>query len=195
MQPLRARFMRWGTTGPKRVSSWVAVILSGGLSLFAAAHAMIGSKLPDEVLFHVHLAALHKIELSKDAMQLLGDDRAKKKVDRAPNETPNKVLLCDVSQLSDKNQTQSALFRRDSNDFVGLRAPLDPLPENHKEHKKEAAMIHVCDDEFVQFCSELVEVGNSASKWISKCFLDHPDVMVSSRAQFEGILMTWLEDP
>jgi hypothetical protein len=140
---------------------------------------------------------LHKIELSKDAMQLMGDDRAKKKVDHLPNEIPNKVFLYDVSQLSDKNQTRNAIFRRDLSDFIGLRAPLDPLPKSnkdHREHKMEAA-IDICDDEFVQLRSELVEVGISASKWIREYFLDHPDVMVSSRERFEEILMTWLEDP
>jgi hypothetical protein len=105
--------------------------------------------------------------------------------------------LYDVSQLSDKNQTRNAIFRRDLSDFIGLRAPLDILPESHKdhrEHKREAA-IDICDDEFVQLRSELMEVGISASKWIREYFLDHLDVVVSSRERFEEILMTWLEDP
>jgi hypothetical protein len=35
-----------------------------------------------------------------------------------------------------------------------------------------------------------VEVGISASKWIREYFLDHPDVMVSSRERFEEVFMT-----
>jgi hypothetical protein len=126
---------------------------------------MVGSELPEEVPFHVHLAMLHKIELSKDAMQLLGGKRAKEKVDSEPNETPDKkVFLHEVSQLADKNQTRNAVFRRDLSDFVGLHAPLDPLPmthKDHRDHKKEAA-IAICDDEFVQLRSEL---ASSSWKW------------------------------
>jgi hypothetical protein len=156
---------------------------------------MIGSRLPSDVFYHVHLSMLRKTELSKYEIQLLGGEAAKKQIDRVPNKITNKVFLYDSSQPFDKNQTRKELFYKDLSDFIGLRTPLDPFPESNFVSSTNLSILDICDDEFVQLRSELIEVGISASKWIRQYLLDSPDVMVSSREWFEKILLTWLEDP
>jgi hypothetical protein len=120
--------------------------------------------------------------------------------------TSRRIFLYDVSQLSDLNKNDfSVQLRADLQHFLGLRQPISPFiwykpGRNHTDEdllrQIESRKINICDDKYLTLRDVLMNNARNASLWITKYFLQSPDVVVSSRDYFQNTLMkSWELDP
>ena len=159
------------------------------------AESMVGAHLPYQVQYHKNLAMLGKTnpKSSKEARILGMDNDVRPRTFRRMR---NKVLLYDVSQPFDRNETRAKRFRMDLSDFIGLSTPLDaPKTRAQNESLNAGFAIDICDDKYVNLRMELIENGKLAAEWIQTYFMVHPDVTVSSPEYFREVLSTWSSDP
>jgi hypothetical protein len=153
-------------------------------------------------MFHVHLSRLGKTfnnysgELCEQA-KLLGIPRDQLTAPRHPP-LGNKIFLYEIEQLKDTNETRRDKYRSDVSRFLGLTYDLEPYLEDDpraSHYREKFAPFDICQDEHRQLRLALLSVGQSASSWIRRYFLPHPDVFVSSPSFFEEILLLWMLDP
>lgn len=153
---------------------------------------LVGDKLPDHVRYHVHLSDLGKTNVADPSeAKLLGTDPNKVQ----PPKMPNKVFLFEVSQPFDERSGRDVQYRKDLSNFIGLSTPLQPFRPVKYDSPDYHYTINICDGEFQQIRTELLENGRNAAAWIVTYFLGHPDVTVSSPAHFKELLQTWSVDP
>lgn len=156
--------------------------------------SMMGRNLPFQMFFHRHLALLGKTNGTDDPHETaLLNTLARQMFPKRPY-VPNKIFLYDVSQPFDKNESRRNLFREDLQRFIGLQRPLPPIRIANTSRNFHFAL-DICEDRYIPLRKDILKVSKAASEWISKYFLDHPDVTVSSRDHFKVILETWLHDP
>ena len=153
--------------------------------------------------FHAILSLLGKTEMvEEEELELLKGFLREEEIQDWPLRLPNKIFFLDTLQMADTNETRAALFRKDLQDFLGLKRELPPVPHvrpgkerkaaNHDDFKK----IDICRPENEELRQELMRISEKASLWIRKYFLNSPDVIVSSRNYLEEIFATtWLQDP
>jgi hypothetical protein len=157
----------------------------------------------ENAMFHVHLSRLgktfnnHSGEDLGEQAKLLGIPRDQL---ASPRYLPlgNKVFLYDIEQLKDTNETRRDMYRADVSRFLGLTYDLEPYLEDDpraSHHRAKFAPFDICQDEHRHLRLALLNVGQSASCWIRRYFLPHPDVFVSSPSFFEEILLRWMVDP
>jgi len=166
---------------------------------------MSGENLPDHIRYHNHLSLLGKTNIhDPEEAKLLGDPAQSKwlgtprteneEIQRSPP-VPNPVFLFEVSQAFDKKGGRDVQYRKDLSKFLGLSTPLQPfLPVSYDSPDYHYA-INICDKEFSQIRSDLLEIGTNAAKWIEEYFLVLPDVTVSSPDHFRELIRTWSIDP
>ncbi|GKY92868.1 hypothetical protein MPSEU_000256000 [Mayamaea pseudoterrestris] len=184
-----------------------------------SAETLIGDRMPPHLLYHAHLAALGKTNLTDpleaalvrpympmSAMQLslIGVASSASVNDpdilelRDPTYVPprmeNQVFLYDVSQPFDSNVERNDQFRRDLGTFLGLSKPLDRLLRRRSSSNLHYE-IDICDVRFVELRKELVQLGQAASTWLLNYFLPLPDVTVSSPEHMKELIMSWRNDP
>lgn len=155
---------------------------------------MVGDELPDQIRYHVHLSLLGKTSMDDAERELLGPTLSNYDY---VHPLPNKVMLYDISQLSDPTDGRDLIFRRDLSDFIGFDHPLDGPPPQYTSRPGTEGWVpmDICEDKYIDLRGELMENAVNASTWIKEYFLDHPDVFVSSREHFKEILDSWLVDP
>lgn len=120
------------------------------------------------------------------------------------NMTQQKVFLYDVSQLSDPDPVREAQLLVDLQGFLGLTEPISPMiwfkpgkkHDNKLLQEVNSKKIDICEDQYINLRSLLMEQSRDASTWITKFFINAPDVVVSSKDHFANVLMeSWLHDP
>jgi len=148
--------------------------------------------------FHVYLARLGKttmtapeeLQMQQDFPDVLGN---------LSSPMPNKVLIYDMEQMGDRNETRNAIFRRDIQEYLGLKEEMPPILHSNKGKKKKQpkaqSYIDICDASHEMLRGELVKAAKSTSVWIREHFIDSEDVAVPSRGHFEQILESWVYDP
>ena len=146
----------------------------------------------DQANFHVNLANLGKTNVT---------DPSEWNLLRKPNlrywwiiPIDNPVFLYDVAQLHDRDKARTALFKRDLQNFLGLKVPMPEFEDDSKSSSKPKAM-DICDPKYEGIRKELIAIGTRASMWIRKYFLKSDQVYVSSREFFENVLEDWKNDP
>lgn len=156
------------------------------------AEEMVGRHFSEKPKYHEHLAMLGKTRLvDRDEYELLGLDRPV-----TPPLMSNEVFMYEVSQPFDHNRTRAEIYTKDISNFIGLSRPLEPIVPRASKGGNYHYAIDVCDDKYIQLREELMAVSRNASQWISRYFLDHPDVTVSSKEHFRNdILASWMTDP
>ena len=148
--------------------------------------------------FHVYLARLGKtamtsaeeVQMRLDFPDVLGN---------ASSPMANKVLIYDMEQLGDRNETRSALFHHQIQQYLGLKEEMPSIVHTNKgkrkKEPKEQSYIDICDSEYEMLRGKLMEISKSASVWIRKYFIESEDVTTPSRQHFEQILESWKYDP
>lgn len=179
----------------------------------ATANDMIESVSPNHVsvfsgAFHRYLAKLGKTSMSDTAERVLLSGT--KQYDASDNENEmshpleNPILLIEMSQLSDHNETRTDVLKRDVERFLGLKSPLGPIPHQNKathptilteETKEGLVPINICDSEHNPARNELMHIAKNASTWIQNWFLKSPSVHASSREYMDELLHAWHKDP
>ena len=146
--------------------------------------------------FHVFLARLGKTSMTAPE-ELELRQQFSDRLEPLPPRMPNTVFLYDMDQVADKNETRAAEFRKDLQDYLGLKAEIPPLTihTNKGKRKGNRGYIDICNAEYDALKSELQNIAIRASIWIRKYFMESEDVTVSSREYLEEILETWTHDP
>lgn len=120
--------------------------------------------------------------------------------------TKNKIFLMEDRQILLSNPS-SQNFTTDLRDFLGLHhdlpllQPYEPPKNKYADTKKyknrdaASGTINICDPEHDKVRSILVDIGKDAAEWISEYFIQSPDVVVSSKELFVGLLEDWGHDP
>ena len=143
--------------------------------------------------FDIALMQLGKIELGAKDLMLLGE--------RGRRVFPSsfKVFLYDIDQLSDKNEERSRVFRKDLQEFLGLKHEIGEIPVSNKNHftreNRHPETINICSPEYNKLRKELVKNGNVSKKWIQSKFVGHQDVTVGGQQHFFDVLDKWSNDP
>jgi hypothetical protein len=144
--------------------------------------------------FHGNLAMMAKTNLTNpDEWKLL---RVRDKY-RDITLIDNPVFLYDVNQLYDSNTTRKAAFKADLRDFLGVKADMPEPVEEGKSSKPKQQKMDICEPQYAALRTELLEIGERASIWITKYFMAAPSdqVVVSSPDFFKEILQDWKVDP
>jgi hypothetical protein len=151
--------------------------------------------------FHQYLARLGKTALSDPEEMKLLEPFTPEQMDLVKQpKLPNSVFFLDTSQLGDKNQTRSDMFRADLQQFLGLEEELSPVlhirPSNKKTKKPaNITRMDICDAEYNPVRSEMLRISRNASLWFRNYFLHSEEVFVSNRGYVEEILESWMVDP
>jgi hypothetical protein len=160
------------------------------------AERMVEKHLPFQVQYHKNLAMLGKTNPITDPVEvnLLGIED-----DIHPctfRRMRHKVLLYDVSQSFDMNESRANLFLNGLRDYIGLSTPVD-RPKIRQKSRDAGLAIDICDDKLINLRMELVKNGMATAEWIKTYyFMVHPpDVTVSSPEYFRNVLSTWSVDP
>jgi len=113
-----------------------------------------------------------------------------------PPVVPNPILLIENRQMNDVNMTRFATFRKDIQNYLGLKQhlPITP-PHTNARNSQVSPFFDICDDQYLPIRSELMHVARNTSIWIREYFLKSPDVVVSSREYFNELLLSWMNDP
>ena len=108
----------------------------------------------------------------------------------------NPVFLYHSDQLYDKNATRFERMRTDFQHFMGLKQPM-PNATKYSSTRGIAKVkaIDICDKEYQPVRDELIKVGERASAWIRRYFLDSPQVFYSDRRYLESLLRDFDTDP
>jgi hypothetical protein len=145
--------------------------------------------------FHGNLAMLAKTNHSDpDEWKLL---RLRDKYQHM-SRIDNPVFLYDVNQLYDSNKTRTAALKADLRDFLGVQTDMpDPVGEGKKSSKPKLQKMDICEPQYAALRSELLDIGERASIWITKYFMaaSSDQVVVSSPDFFKEILQDWKVDP
>ena len=160
----------------------------------------------DNARFHYFLARLGKTNMtSADEMKLLMHDINAWNFDFGYIRTKNQVFLYEVDQLGDVNASRAELFRRDLARFVhvpenelGPMIHSSPGKKKLKPHQQEyydKYKINICDEDYEELRSVLMQHAVDASRWIRRYFLESQDVTVSSGYYLDEILAKWETDP
>ena len=170
--------------------------------------------------FHKHMAYLQKTPLkSREELSYIlpfldtrvkRDQRLLEKLSD-PTYNPklnfsNPIFFLEISQLSDKNESRSKIFRQEFANFLGLPRELPPVPKirpndrsnssSGKDLNRKQRMINICDHEYSPVREELMHISRNASLWFRKFFMKSEDVFVSSRQYLESIFANdWMRDP
>jgi len=116
---------------------------------------------------------------------------------------PNKVFIMESRQII-YNHPSAQNFTHDLHDFLGLDKDLSelqpyvPPADKYAEFSNKEAvehLIHICDEEHDEVRKDLVRIGKDAATWITKYFLESPDVYVSSKDEFIKLMDDWGHDP
>jgi hypothetical protein len=148
--------------------------------------------------FHRYLAALRKTPLSDPEELALLDPFWDRNWNLTTFPTSsNPIFLCEMSQLSDKNDTRLHAFRKSLQNFLGLDTELPPIlhvrprgiaTENFKN-------LDICEERYAPVRAELMNVARHASMWLRKYFMKSNDVYFSSEESLKEALLTWMVDP
>jgi hypothetical protein len=137
--------------------------------------------------FHQYLARLGKTALSDPEEMKLLEPFTPEQMDLVKQpKLPNSVFFLDTSQLGDKNQARSDMFRADLQQFLGLEEELSPVLHTRMD---------ICDAEYNPVRSEMLRISRNASLWFRNYFLHSEEVFVSNRGYVEEILESWMVDP
>jgi hypothetical protein len=157
--------------------------------------------------FHVFLASLGKTDMTTDDERNLLQGFYKDEIlEATPVTMPHKVFLMEMTQLADRNETRSKIFRQDLQNFLGLKQPLASIPHHRPNAKHEDRLeeqvekagrtkIDICDPEHLEVREELLRISRAASQWIRRYFVSSPDVIVSSPRFFDEVLESWMANP
>ncbi|KAG7355028.1 sulfotransferase family protein [Nitzschia inconspicua] len=112
---------------------------------------------------------------------------------------PNPVFFSEISQLSDKNITRRALFRKDLQTFLGLPSEFPPIrhvrPQGTDSGLNQDKRINICDEKYAPVRAELMNVARHASLWLRKYFMESKSVYFSSGDFLDELLQKWMDDP
>jgi hypothetical protein len=114
------------------------------------------------------------------------------------NEFPNQLLLYEVRQLHQNNDTTTTSSREVLPDTLSnyLDIPQDnnlPPIQSYKNVKPRA--INICDDTHASVRRLLVEHGTDAAIWIKQYLMKNPTVEIVSPESFGRLLDSWSIDP
>ena len=112
---------------------------------------------------------------------------------------PNPVFFSEMSQLSDKNETRRATFRKDLQDFLGLPTEFPPIPhvrpQGGDKGVNQDQRINICDHQYAPVRAELMNVARQASLWLRRYFMKSDSVYYSSGEYLDELLQKWMFDP
>lgn len=150
----------------------------------------------EEIRYNDHLSRLGKTDRSDpEELNLLGPILPRHK------DLPkmgNPVFLYEISQMHEIDETRSAQYRQDLQNYLGLQTPLEPLTESeesHGDHPNKDKEIDICAPEQAAVHDELMQIARDSSLWIRNYFIQLPDVFVSSPDHFNALLEDWMIDP
>jgi hypothetical protein len=155
----------------------------------------------DRANFHYYLARMNKTPLGRK-------ERTLTPLNQLPftemHNVTAPVFLYEVSQLSDSNQTRSAMLRKDLQNFLGMLDEIPSFPwvkpgrkrDDHSQRLLDAKKINICDAEHKMLRVVLMGQSWRAATWMRHFFLSAPNVFVSSPEYFiKSILSKWFVDP
>ena len=159
----------------------------------------------DRSKFHIFLSTFGKTNIITDPNEyqyMLQKDYNKLKI--IP--TNRRIFLYELTQLSDTtNEQRSIQFRSDLQHYLQLQQPIQRIlrykpGRNHTDTKTlqhvDSKKINICDNQYTELRSVLLQNAINASKWISQFFIESPDVIVSSKDYFRTTIMKlWEIDP
>jgi hypothetical protein len=150
-------------------------------------------------VFHHYIARLKKTPLNTGReMGLLAPFGG---IENWGKGAPNKVFFLEIAQLGDTNETRQSFFRKDMQEFLGLKRELTPMvhvrpgEKNKKPSNANFTRLDICKDEYLPVRSELMRISRNASIWFREYFLKSEDVFVSSREYLVELLDDWMADP
>jgi hypothetical protein len=146
--------------------------------------------------FDAYLKQLMKVPLSaKELKAMMYTDSVWEK--RAtPN--PYEVFIYTSEQLSDKNATRQASFRKELQTFMGLDEPLvdfNTIPNINQHDEKYPEFIDLCNHTYASMKHKLLGEGKKSSAWIVDRFIHSKEVFVGNRGHFVELVRGWGEDP
>jgi hypothetical protein len=156
----------------------------------------------DTGAFHRYLSKLGKTPLAgREELELLNVVENHRPT---PPRLSNPIFLLEISQLNDSNETRLAQLGKDIRVYLGLKAPMPPIPhansasqliDGKQKPKRLNETIDICDSQYQPIHSHMMQIARNASSWIREYFLNSTDVVVSSRDHMTSLLESWMTDP
>ncbi len=157
----------------------------------------------DRANFHIALSRLGKTPmLEEQEMTLLHNHKL------PIHHFPNRVFLMELGQLSVENRTRADQFVGDLETFLHLSQSgggdlprLKPHLAKHNVAKSvnitslNENVLDVCSEPYDSLRNVLMKIGKESALWITKHFLESPDVIVSDKEHFIDLLEKWENDP
>lgn len=160
----------------------------------------------DHGRFHFHLAqafAKTPMTSARELKLLVGNSSTESLFNISSRPIPNKVFFYETQQLTDKNETRNAKFRRDLADFLGLDEsfPLPPkvkpesqLPQTRLELRARWKIQDFCREEYASVREVLLQHSRDVADWIQDFFLKS-DIVVSSPDHLYSLFDYYRTDP
>lgn len=150
----------------------------------------------EEIRYNDHLSLLGKTDRTDpEELKLLSPLLPRH---RKLPKLENPVFLYEISQMHDSDESRSAQYRADLQQYLGLQEPLEPLAESkesHGDHPNKDLEIDICSPKLSSVHAELMQIARDSSIWIRNYFLQLPEVYVSSPDHFDELLENWMVDP
>ena len=148
--------------------------------------------------FHQYLSRLGYTPMNtEDELALLDHHQM-----RIFNFSQTTLFLTEIGQMDGKNKTVSDTLIRSMEQFLDLNdgalpniAPYEPPNYNWTEQETVDSRMDICQDDYADIRSHLLDAGRKASQWIEQYFLKSPHVFVSDRQDLVRRLRAWNVDP
>ena len=141
--------------------------------------------------FEIFLMQLGKTPLATEQLT----DLAGQNYDLAIKPTKFTVFLYTVDQMEDGDADRSEAFRREMQNYLGLREPIPAFKKENKNRVTHPESIKICDPQWASVRAQLVEQGAITAAWLRDHFLQSKDVVVANRQHFLESLESWGTDP
>jgi hypothetical protein len=144
--------------------------------------------------FDIALMQLGKVELTSKDLTLLGQSN------RRVIPSKFKIFIYVIDEISHQDGQESSQFKRDLQQFLGLKERINDIPMSNKNHNtgenKYSETMNICQPEYNQLRLDLMRNGKIASRWIRSKFMNHEDVTVGgTESNFSAFLEKWNKDP
>lgn len=147
----------------------------------------------EAVRFDLFLMQLGKTNMSTiDLQQYAG----RKHMGVKPSEM--QVFLYTLDQIEDRDPTNSLVFRKGLESYLGLETPFQPFGRENTNHfvgnKAYPETLDICQPKYNKLRKKLADQGRKTARWIHERLLESPDVFVGNKDGFLQSLESWGAD-